>query len=271
MTKVTRIIIQQKNKHRFNVFIDDGQGETYGFSVDEDVLIETGLKKGMELDSSTIALLIQKDNLQKAYSLALNYLSYRMRSKKEIVDYLMKKEVDSEQIQHIIDRLVQEKLLNDKEFAIALVNTRMHTSSKGPMLLKKELIEKGISPAVIDEALATFTYEMQYEKAAKWVTKKLSVTSKKSFKQQIQNLQQTLIQKGFTNDVIRDVLAEAQEEKSTDTEKMAVAFQGEKLWRKYSTKAQGAELKQKVKGGLYRKGFDISLIDEFIEEQSNEG
>ncbi|RWZ51299.1 recombination regulator RecX [Halobacillus fulvus] len=266
MAKLTRITTQKKNKNRYNIFLDQGQGESYGFSVDEDVLIQYRLQKNMELDDATIAALIQTDTIHKSYTLAINYLSYRMRSEKEIRDYLREKEVEPEHVDEIIRRLWNEKLIDDQEFANSLVRTRVMTSSKGPLLVKKELIEKGVQAQIAEEALVHYPFNKQYEKAMKFAEKKMKNDGRKSYRQQVQTVQQTLMQKGFQGDVVQEVLANLPKDEDQDAEWEAVVHQGEKLLRKYASKAEGFELKQKIKGGLYRKGFAFDLIDRFLEE-----
>lgn len=265
MAKLTKITTQKKHNNRYNIFLDRGQGEAYGFSVDEDVLIKYRLQKDMELDDAMIEALIQTDTLHKSYTLAINYLSYRMRSEKEIRDYLNEKEVDPEHIDEIVKRLYNDNLLNDQEFANSFVRSRIMTSSKGPLLLKKELIEKGVQANQAEEALSYYTFDKQYEKALKFAQKKVKSDGRKSFRQQIQNVQQTLMQKGFKGDVIQEVIANIPEEEE-DREWEAAVFQGEKLLRKYQSKAEGFELKQKIKQAMYRKGFTFDLIDRFIDE-----
>lgn len=171
MAKITRITTQKKSKNRYNIYLDRGQGEAYGFSVDEDILVKYTLQKGKELEESTIEALIQKDTIHKVYTQTINYLSYRMRSEKEIRDFLAKKEADEEHIEEIVQRLYREKLLDDLEFAKALVRTRMNTASKGPLVLKKELIEKGVDKSVAEEAILEFPFELQVEKAVKLAEK----------------------------------------------------------------------------------------------------
>lgn len=266
MKKITRITTQKKSKNRFNIFLDDGQGEAYGFSVDEAILIEYKLRKNLELDSSMIDTLIQKDTLHKSYTQTINFLSYRMRTKKEINDYLVKKEVDPEHITQIIEKLLSAKLLDDEQFAAMFVRTRINTSSKGPMLIKKELIEKGVAASIAELAVEQFPYEVQYEKILKWMEKKLDQQKKESFRKQIQRLQATLVQKGFTQDVIKDALSNINEEKDADAEWKALVHQGEKLFRKHQAKLEGYSLRNKVKEGLYRKGFTIDSINKFLEE-----
>lgn len=266
MAKLTKITTQKKHKNRYNIFIDKGGGEEYGFSIDEDILVKYRLQKNMELDEAMINALVQTDTLHKSYTQAINYLSYRMRSEKEIRDYLKEKETDPEHVEEIVSRLKNDRLLDDQEFANSLVRTRIMTSSKGPLLLKKELREKGVSALESEEAITHYSFEQQYEKALKFAEKKLKSDSRKSHRQQIQNIQQTLMQKGFQKDVIQEVIANLPENEDDDAEWEAVVYQGEKLLRKFQSKAEGYELKQKVKSGLYRKGFPFDLIDRFIDE-----
>ncbi|MFC7064212.1 recombination regulator RecX [Halobacillus seohaensis] len=265
MAKITRITTQKKNKNRYNIYLDRGQGEAYGFSVDQDILVSFRLQKSMELEESTIEALLQKDTLHKTYTLTINYLSYRMRSEKEIRDYLVKKEVDDEHIEEVVKRLYREKLLDDLEFAIALVRTRVQTSSKGPLLVKRELIDKGVDAVKTDEALEHYSFDKQVEKASKVAEKKIKSDKKKSRRQQIQNAQQNLMQKGFYGDVVKEAISQLPEEEE-DQEWEAVVFQGEKLVRKFERKVEGYELKQKVKNGLYQKGFPFEHIERFIDE-----
>ncbi|SFB16828.1 regulatory protein [Lentibacillus halodurans] len=270
MSKISRITTQKKHKDRYNIFLDDGKAEKYGFSVDEAILIEYRLRKNMELDDETIKALIHKDTLHKSYTLAINFLSYRMRSKKEIYDHLVKKEVDDEHISKIMEKLIAEGLVNDRQFADAFVRTRMQTSSKGPMLIKQELMQKGVDEPIAGEAADLYTYDVQYEKAKKLAEKKLHSGNRKSFRQQIQQLQGTLMQKGFSGDVVQAVTAELQEQKDDAAEWEALVKQGEKLLFKHQQKLSGFQLRNKMKEALYRKGFTIDLINTFLNENLEE-
>src|SRR5690625_7333853 len=89
--------------------------------------------------------LVQQDSIHKSYDQAIRYLGYRMRTEKEIRDYLLKKEVDREHITEIMNKLSSRKLMNDKEFAIAFVNTRIQTTTKGPGLVENAMMQKGMT------------------------------------------------------------------------------------------------------------------------------
>ncbi|MGM0942860.1 MAG: recombination regulator RecX [Bacillota bacterium] len=270
MRKITRITTQKKNSQRYNVYVSEGEKESFGFGIDEAILIEFQLRKGMELDEATITELLKKDIVYKSYLLAINFLSYRMRSRKEIHDYLLQKEVEPEHISMILDRLSNENLIDDRQFAEMFVRTRMNTSSKGPMIIKKELMEKGVAPKLAEEAIQLYTYEAQYKKVIKLVQKKLQQKRKDSFRKQLQNVQGTLQQKGFSQDIIQTVLDESRDGKDVSEEWTAIIYQGEKLLKKHSQKLTGYELKQKIKEGLYRKGFTFELIHQFVDEYNKE-
>lgn len=263
MATITRITTQKKHKNRFNIYLD----QEYGFSVDEDVLIAYRLQKGLQMDFDMVAELIQKDAIHKSYNAAIHYLSYRMRTKKEISDYLAKKDVDDEHIRQVIDKLLRERLLDDAVYADTFVHNRIRMTDKGPILVKQELLEKGVQAEIAEKAVEQYTEKTQYEKAHKWATKKLDQGGKNAFRKQLQQVQQTLVQKGFSQDVIQRILSDCQEEKNTDAEWDALHYQGKKLIRKYQSKLDtGFPLRKKLKEALYRKGFSIEQINKFLDE-----
>ena len=265
MQKISRITVQKKNKNRYNIFLVKDAKEVYGFSVQEETLIAERLQKGMELEDATIESLLAKDTIHKGYSLALNFLSYRMRSIKAMKEYLQKKEIDAEHITVIINRLINEKWLDDAAFAEAFIRTKVQTTSKGPLVVKKELIEKGVSVEKADEALIHYSIDEQLEKAVKLIKKNSRKSAKQSFQQQQNKIKQSLMQKGFSQGIIQEAFTQVTQVKDQDQEWDAVVFQGEKILRRYTNKYQGSELRHKVKASLYQKGFSLDEIEKFIE------
>ncbi|MED4475622.1 recombination regulator RecX [Oceanobacillus caeni] len=266
MKKIAKITTQKRTKNRYNIFLTNGDQEEYAFSVDEAVLVEFNLRKGLEMSDSMIEMLLEKDSIQKSYTMAIHFLSYRMRTKKEMREYLVKKEVIPEQITIIMERLIKEKLLDDKLFAEMFVRTRMNTSSKGPLLIKKELIEKGVTSAIVEEAIHLYPYEAQFEKVSKMLEKKINAGKRESYKQQIQKLQANLLQKGFSQAVISDAISQMNEGEDKEAEWDAIVYQGDKLLRKYSKKYEGFILQQKLKEAMYRKGFQVEYINRYLAE-----
>ncbi|SER58392.1 regulatory protein [Gracilibacillus ureilyticus] len=266
MPVISKITVQKKLKHRYNVFLKDKDSDYYAFSVDEDLLISYHLHKGQELTQEQIDQIQEKDASYKVYTLSLKFLSYRMRSEQELINYLQNKDIEITFIDEVINRLKREGLLDDLAFSEALVRTRMETSSKGPLLIKKELLEKGINQLIAEKALRQFPYTKQYEKAEQLIRKKLERPSRKSYKQQVDSAKQSLLQKGYSLGVISEVIQQIKTTSNNEEEYEAIIYQGEKALQKYRKKDSGFQLEHKIRANLFRKGFDSELIQQFIDE-----
>lgn len=267
MPIITKITTQKKNKERYNIFTDEGKGEQYAFSVDEAVLIKYGLKKGLELDDSFLTEIYYEDDIRKAFNLALHYLTRRIRSEAEVRTYLLEKEIDAPIIQEVIFKLYEYKFLNDEQYAVAYVRTQMNTTDKGVVLIRRELKERGISDVLIDQALVEYPYEAQLETARKICEKIVGKNRKDSNKALKQKLEQRLVRKGFSFDIISNAIGKTQLERYDDVME-ALVYQAEKLQRKYANDT-GYEYEQKMKSALYRKGFTLDQIEKYLSRSDN--
>ena len=74
----------QKNAKSYEITLDDQRT----FIVSEDVLVKFRLLKGKEVDESLLAEIKKASAYDIGLQQALNYLSYQLRTEKEIVTYL---------------------------------------------------------------------------------------------------------------------------------------------------------------------------------------
>jgi regulatory protein len=265
MAHITKITTQKKLTGRFNIYVNDGSGEKYAFSVDEDVLIKYQLKKGMELDEFTQIEVLYQDTVRKSLSMAIQYLASRMRSEKEVKDYLKQKEVEESVVQEVIHRLYNLNYLNDEEFAIAFTRTQINTTDKGPNVIKQELKEKGINDSLIDKAIKEFSFDQELSKVLQLCHKAQNKKRNDSSFIFEQKLKQTLQRKGYSFSIIDAAMSELKESISNDDmEQEAINKQGEKAVKKY-----GAD-SFKIKQFLYRKGFSMDQIEEFMSRLDHE-
>lgn len=263
MAVITRITTQKKNHGRFNIFLDRGNGEEFGFGAGEDVLVTFALGKGKEIDEDELKSIIFEDEVKTAFNLAVKFLSYRMRSVKEIKDYLHKKEMNPEAIPRVLERLEHHQYIDDTEFAKMFVRSRKRTSSKGPAVISRELYQKGVGPTEIEQALEGYPFAEQVETAANYAAKQAKQQRKKSSMEIKQDVMRTLMGKGFSRDVVEAALNEVVVEKGEDEEWQALVAQADKAQRKYQ-KYEGWEYERRMKQHLYRKGFPLSLIDRYL-------
>ncbi|WP_096201680.1 recombination regulator RecX [Bacillus sp. FJAT-45350] len=268
MIKVTKITTQKRTQERFNVFIDRGRGEEYGFSVDQDVLISKGIKKGKELNEDDLKDIFYEDNIKKAYNLAILYLSYRIRTEKEIKDYLLGKEMEEEVISVIINKLHNYKYIDDLEFAMAFVRTRMNTTVKGPNIIRQELDLKGVKREYIEKALLQFTFDDQLEKVKDYLEKKGKPSSRESASAVKQKISNRLVAKGFSFQIIDEAWKLVEVTTDTNIQLDALEYQASKYERKLKGNSSW-EQEMKLKQFLYRKGFSSELVERYLEEKKN--
>jgi regulatory protein len=263
---ITKITKQVKNDERYNIFID---GE-YSFSVDEEILARFQLGKGQEIDELAIAEIGYEDDIRKAFNSAIHYLSFRMRTEKEVQDHLKKKEVEEAVIGEVILKLTKYKYLDDSEFAKAYVNTQINTSDKGPGAVERELAEKGVDKPLIDGALTVFTQEIQLEKAIALTNKLFKKYKRDSLIVAKQKTEQNLVRKGYSFSIINLAWEETDNEKSEDEKLAAVLIHARKAHNRLKSKYTGYDYQMRMKQNLFRKGFSMEEIEQAIEKLNEE-
>ena len=145
---VTRLVLQQRNKRRINVFLDD----EYAFSLAD--TLASGLAIGQELDEETIARLQEQDAYQRGMDKAFRLLARRPRSEQEI-DEALRQAGHSDAVRaRVLARLREMAYLDDRAFARWWVENRVQFSPRSIRALRQELYQKGVPRALIDEALA---------------------------------------------------------------------------------------------------------------------
>ncbi|MEJ2355252.1 MAG: RecX family transcriptional regulator [candidate division WOR-3 bacterium] len=149
MGKITRIEQQKKKKNRVNIYID---GDFYS-GLYKDTVIKFHLYENKEITPSEIDQIKEFEDFAAAKEKAINYISYRERSKKEIEDYLKNKEIEEVIIQKVLSDLEKADLVNNQKFASTWVKDRNKNNPKGNFALKMELKEKGINDSEIEKIL----------------------------------------------------------------------------------------------------------------------
>jgi len=90
---------------------------------------------------------------EKAFNLALRYLSRSPKTVMEMKKYLAKKAIAQEEIDIVITRLKELNYLNDYDYARQFIQNRVRFKPKSVFALGYELRQKGIDPTHADELL----------------------------------------------------------------------------------------------------------------------
>ena len=84
---------------------------------------------------------------------ALRYLKFRLRSAREIQEYLTRRQYDQSEIAETMKKLVEQGLINDERFAAIYISDGLNVHYKGPFRLKMELLELGVAEETIEAAM----------------------------------------------------------------------------------------------------------------------
>ena len=243
---------KKTTKGRYKITFDEAEE----IMLYEDVIINNNLLLNNNIDLKLLEKIIDENKKYEAYDNSLSYIEYKLRTEKEIHDYLTKQGFTKELIDETIERLKTEKLINDERYVEAYTNDRINLTLWGPYKIKKNLINLGIDEEIINNYIDTISSEIWIEKLNKTINKKLNLMKNKSLNAIKDKLKVDLYDLGFDSDDINYTLSTLQKD---DTESMKKEMS--KAYDKYSKKYQGDTLKYKIKDYLYRKGYKIDYID----------
>ncbi|MCA9923721.1 MAG: RecX family transcriptional regulator [Anaerolineales bacterium] len=199
MQRVTALTRQKRNPDRINVFLD----ETFAFGLAE--IAAARLQIGQMLSPEEIAELKRQDSFEKAKQSAFKLISYRPRSVAEVARNLREKSYDEAVVSEVIARMQELQLLDDHAFALYWIEQRETFKPRSFMALRQELMQKGISRDIIDEALANVDETAVAHKAA---AKRIARWQHLPADQLRDKMGGYLQRRGFGYGIIREVIDE---------------------------------------------------------------
>ena len=147
--RITKVAPATRTTGRYNIFVDGH----YSFSLDEFQLVQYSLHSGQEIDETKLAELQAESDFGKNYIRAVDLISRRLRSEREIRDYARRKQWDRDNTERVIARLYDRGYLNDLVFAQAFVRSRQSSRKYSRRRIERDLVNKGISHRIIQQAL----------------------------------------------------------------------------------------------------------------------
>lgn len=259
--------LQKAGKYRVTVREDDDKESE--FIISKEVLIRFRLQRGQSFSPEDLRGLQREEKIQEAYDRAVRFLSFRMRTRKEVVRHLQKNQVAEDIAELVIQRLEKNGYLNDEKFAKAFMATKIKLNHSGPKMLERGLIAAGVDEETAARALEEYSFSEQVETALALANKYFSRQKGKSNAARKLAVIQHLRGKGFPSEVIDVVLQEGQFEQPEDEEWQALIKQAKKAEKKYCRDGEAASYK--MRQFLYRKGFTPTLIEKYFSEKWKNG
>lgn len=251
MKKISRI---KKNNNKYTIILSDNSS----LSFYSDTLIKYNLLKPKEISDKELEEIINYNNFIDAYNKALKYISFKVRTKKEIKDKLC--DYSKSIVDDVINRLDELGLLDERKYVEAFVNDQINLGNKGPFYIKKQLEKLNLDSNLIDDVISNVDENVWIEKIKKLVDKKISANRKLSKERLLLKIKNDLIIMGYNKDTINKILNNINIEENDD----ALKKEFEKEYRKLSRKYYSKELDNKLKYNLYKKGFSLEKIEKLL-------
>ncbi len=218
-------------------------------------------------DNKTYELLKKEENLILGYNAVLKKLSIKDHSIKQIKDFLyLKRKLNSDEVNKIIDKLIQYNLLDDEKYCIERINY-LNEQLFSIKQIKNKIKNEGISNELIEKYIVSDSNK-EYEKVNKLVNKYLNTIKNKSLNAKKQLILNKVVNLGFNYDDVKMAIDNL--DIKVDNEYELLKKEYLKIKNKYQRKYESYDLKYRISGYLMNKGFKLEDINKVMEEENEE-
>lgn len=142
---------------------------------------------------------------EKAYDSAMAMLARREHGVRELETKLRAKHHDATAVESVMQRLLEDRMVNDHRYAETLVHSRRN-NGYGPVRIAYELREKGVDDAIVSEYL-DFSDRRWLDNLEALRNSKYGDTKPSSYADWAKRAT-FLTNRGFTHDQVRSILGE---------------------------------------------------------------
>jgi regulatory protein len=192
--RITSLEYQKRNQDRVSVFVDGR------FAFGLPAIVAATLRPDQFLSDADVERLREQGSVEDAYNSALDYLSYRPRSREEVVRHLQRRNTPEPQIEAVAARLQEACLLDDEAFARFWVENRERFRPRGLAALRYELRSKGVADDAIEQATEMLDPVDSAYRAADKKARQLAHLDQATFHRK---LVEFLVRRGFEYEVAR--------------------------------------------------------------------
>ena len=163
-------------KNIYNVYLSNGEV----LELDESVITNNELLLKKRIDNDLYDKLKRDNKICILVNASIKYINVRLRSIKEIKDYLLKKEDDTDLIDGVISRLMKMGYLDDRRFTEAYIKDKLNFTSWGDYKIINELNKLGISSLDIEDNIDLLSEDILNERMRKIIDKDIRTNKKYS-------------------------------------------------------------------------------------------
>lgn len=202
----------------------------------------------------------------EVFDLALNYISYKNRTEKEIRDYLKKKSIRQDLIESTVEKLKEYNYINDENYLKQYLEFNKYGNQYGLQRLKYSLKNKGINNENLPNLNDILSNINEEEFCLNHFKKIKKQTDGLPYSKRINKIISYLSNKGFKYDLYSSFLKEIPKlsENNTNLEFEKYFDHYLKLYKRKGF--SGRELKNRIIKGLLSRGISYDIISSEINE-----
>ena len=240
--------------NKYKVLFDDIEVKLY-----DDVIIKYQLLRKKEITDEEFQEITEYNDRLEAYYKALKYISNKLRTEKEVFNYL-DKVYSKSVIRETIERLKQDGYLNKEVYLKSYLADQINLSNNGPEKIKKDLVKLGFTDEEFRERIDDIKDEVWLNKIEYIVKKKINTNHSYGTYKLREKILYDLCNMGYYKWMVEEIINGL--DLSTDSKIIEKEYR--KIYNKLSKKYEGNELTYQVKIKLLQKGFSNSEIEEII-------
>lgn len=126
--------------NKIHVMVDD----EYLTTVDDEFWYAEGFVSGAEVDGQTVAAFQERATYRRAYNQALWILSHSPKTRKALIQKMIRSEVDPDIAEQVADQLVELRVIDDRAYAEKWAEEVSRQRKYAPDQIVRGLISKGI-------------------------------------------------------------------------------------------------------------------------------
>ena len=148
---------------------------------------------------------------QRARNVLLYQLARGAKSAHTLRQILEKREIDAEIAEAVISRFIEVGLIDDVSYAETIVNSRQKFKGLAKSAIKRELSQKGVEAAVVEQVTSAITAEDDLVLAIELAKKRIARMANLDFTVRQRRLNGYLSRKGFSSSIVIEAVKQAEQ------------------------------------------------------------
>lgn len=199
------------------------KGSTYEAELDDgrklylhaDIITDFGVRAGMETDRETLRKIIYASNFRRAYQRALFLLDYRDYTYSEMYKKLVDNYKSETLCTAVMKRLTEHGFIDDERYAEKMARKLVEIKHFGYRRSKRELMQKGISEFIADDALEPYSVAFEENLMELLRTKHSRYLTDREDRRSIEKVKSALVRYGYdfaeVNRAVKEYFENAEE------------------------------------------------------------